>query len=105
MITAIVQIPLAKPMSVDEAARTFETTAPRYQNVRGLIRKYYLRSDDGRRAGGVYLWESRVLAEAFHNGDWEARVKEVYGAAPELSWFDTPVIVDNLAGGVITKAA
>ena len=69
--------------------------------MQGLIRKYYLRSEDGRRAGGVYLWETRAAAEAVYNGEWKARVKTLYGSEPEISWFDTPVIVDNEAGGII----
>ncbi len=57
MITAIVQFALPAPVSLQEATRMFESTAPKYQNLLGLIRKYYLRSEDGRTAGGVYLWE------------------------------------------------
>ena len=33
------------------------------------MRKYYLRSEDGHRAGGVYLWETRVAAEAVYNAE------------------------------------
>jgi hypothetical protein len=32
-------------------------------------------------------------------------VKHLYGSEPEITWFDTPVIVDNQPGGTITKAA
>ena len=74
MITAIVQFDLPKPMSLEEAARTFEPTAPKYKSLPGLVRKYYLRSEDGRRAGGVYLWETRAAAEAVYNGEWKSRV-------------------------------
>jgi heme-degrading monooxygenase HmoA len=105
MITAIVQFSLPKPISLEEAARTFESSAPKYQRLPGLVRKYYLRSEDGHRAGGVYLWQTRAAAEAIYNGEWRARVKQLYGSEPEISWFDTPVIVDNEAGGAITKAA
>jgi heme-degrading monooxygenase HmoA len=105
MITAVVQFALPKSVSLEEAARIFESSAPKYKNLPGLIRKYYLRSEDGRRAGGVYLWESKAAAEAVYNGEWRARVKQLYGGEPEIAWFDTPVIVDNLAGGAITKAA
>jgi hypothetical protein len=105
MITAIVQFSLPKPITLEEAARTFESTAPNYQGLRGLVRKYYLRGEDGCHAGGVYLWETRSAAEAVYNSEWKARVKQVYGSEPEISWFDTPVIVDNQAGGTITKAA
>jgi hypothetical protein len=104
MITAVVQIPLPKPVSSEEAARAFELTAPNYQGLRGLVRKYYLRSEDGRRVGGVYLWETRAAAEAVYSIDWMARVQKLYGAEPEISWFETPVIVDNNAGGTISKA-
>ena len=97
MITAIVQFSLPKPISLEEAARAFKSTAPKYQGLQGLVRKYYLRSEDGRRAGGVYLWETRTAAEAVYNGEWKARVKQLYGSEPEISWFDTPVIVDNQA--------
>ena len=105
MITAIVQFQLPAPISLEEAARTFELSAPKYKNLPGLIRKYYLRSEDGARAGGVYLWETRQAAEAVYSGEWRARVKQLYGSEPDIAWFDTPVIVDNLAGGAITKAA
>src|SRR3984957_15706755 len=104
MITAIVQFSLPKPINLEEAARAFESTAPKYQGLQGLVRKYYLLSEDGRRAGGVYLWETRAAAVAVYNGEWKARVKQLYGSEPEISWFDTPVIVDNQAGGAITKA-
>lgn len=105
MITAIVQFALPKPITLEEAARTFESSAPKYANLPGLIRKYYLLSEDGRRAGGVYLWETRAAAEAVYNGEWKARVEQLYGSTPEIAWFDTPVVVDNQAGGEITKAA
>jgi len=56
-------------------------------------------------AGGVYLWESRAAAEQVYSGEWRERVTKLYGNAPQVTYFDTPVIVDNSAGGAITKAA
>jgi hypothetical protein len=105
MITAVVQFKLPSPISLEEAARRFESSAPKYQNLPGLVRKYYIRSQDGARAGGVYLWETKAAAEAVYTGEWKARVEALYGSTPEIAWFDTPVIVDNSAGGEITKAA
>ncbi len=104
MITAIVQFALPQPVSLEEAQRMFESTAPKYRNLPGLVRKYYLRSEDGRSAGGVYLWESKAAAEKVYSGEWRERVAKLYGNAPQVSYFDTPVIVDNAAGAV-TKAA
>ena len=105
MITTIVQFELPAALTLDEATRRFETSAPKYQNLAGLIRKYYIRSEDGRTAGGVYLWESRQAAARVYTGEWRERVEKLYGAKPQITWFDTPVVVDNLAGGAITKAA
>ena len=105
MITTLVQFQLPSPISLAEATRRFESSAPKYQNLPGLIRKYYIRSEDGRVAGGIYLWETRADAEHVYDGEWRARVEQLYGAKPAITWFDSPVVVDNLAGGSITKAA
>ena len=103
MITALVQFQLPTAITLEEATRRFETSAPKYQNLAGLIRKYYIRSEDGRVAGGIYLWASRQAAERVYDAQWRARVGELYGAQPTITWFDTPVIVDNSTAG--TKAA
>ena len=63
MITAIVHFPLPAPLTLEEATEVFRSTAPIYRNVPGLVRKVYLLSEDGRTAGGVYLWETRAAAE------------------------------------------
>lgn len=98
MITAVVQFALSVPVSLDEATKMFEATAPKYKNLPGLVRKYYLHSEDGRKAGGVYLWESKAAAEKVYSGEWKARVKLLYGSEPEIVYFDTPIVVDNTAG-------
>ncbi len=105
MITAVVQFQLPAPISLDEAARRFESSAPKYRNLPGLIRKYYIRSQDGRVAGGIYLWDTQAAADKVYSGEWRERVEKLYGGKPQITYFDTPVIVDNLAGGTITKAA
>ncbi|MCG6204328.1 YdhR family protein [Rhodopseudomonas sp. HC1] len=105
MITTIVQFALSEPISLEDAAQRFKGSAPKYQKMPGLIRKYYIRAEDGRSAGGVYLWESRQAAEAVYAGEWRTRVAQLYGAEPVIAWFDSPVIVDNTAGGAITTAA
>jgi hypothetical protein len=67
MVTAFVQftIPGTKPKEV------FMSTAPKYQQAPGLIRKYYLLSEDGGTAGGVYLWRSREDAESLYTEETE----------------------------------
>lgn len=93
MITALVQFPLPKSMSLKDAKAAFESTAPNYKGLPGLVRKYYLFGDG--MGGGCYLWESREAAEKVYTAEWRERLTRKYGAAPNVTYFETPVIVDN----------
>jgi hypothetical protein len=63
MITAFVQFRLPQPVTPERAKDIFLSTAPKYRGTPGLLRKYYVLSQDGTTAGGVYLWQSRQDAE------------------------------------------
>jgi len=101
MITAIIQFGLSEPFNREKAREVFSSTAPKYQQIEGLIRKYYLLSDNGRTAGGVYLWESRTAAEKLYTDDWKRFIREKYGSEPLVTYFECPVVVDNLLGEII----
>lgn len=101
MITALIQFKIPKAMSVEQAKEVFLSTAPKYQNARGLIRKYYLLSEDGGTVGGAYLWKSKSDAEGFYTAAWKKFVLEKYGAEPVITYFHSPVVVDNLLREVI----
>jgi hypothetical protein len=103
MITAIATFRLPNRLTVDEARSIFESTAPRYQSQPGLIRKYYVLSEDGMTAGGVYLWKSRQAADALYSDAWRAFVTERYGAPPQVVYMESPVIVDNTTGQIIVE--
>jgi len=94
MIVAIVRFPVPGGLTPEAARDAFRASAPSYQNLPGLHRKYYLRTHDGAGAGGVYLWESRAAAEAVYTDEWRRRLTERYGAAPEVEYLDCPVIVE-----------
>ncbi len=95
MITAIVNFDLPEGMTADQAREMFEASAPRYESVPGLVRKYYLYDAGTRTGGGVYLWKDRESAEALYEGGWRETIRERFGNSPRIAWFDTPVIVDN----------
>jgi hypothetical protein len=97
---ALVQFRLTTPVTPEEARALFEATAERYLGYPGLVRKSYFRDDDGRVVGAIYEWQSRAAGEALYDAAWRARVAAHYGAEPELSWLETPVVVDNLAGEI-----
>jgi hypothetical protein len=93
----VVQFDLPK-RSEDDAIKGGASTAPTYRDLgkKGLIRKDYLNGDAG--TGGVYLWESRAAAEAWFTAERLAELTRRFGARPRLTWYDTPVTVDNLRG-------
>jgi len=101
MITTLVQIKLSETLSPNKAQDIFATTAPKYLEIQGLIRKYYLLSEDGETAGGIYLWESRKAAEMLYTEEWKKFILQKYGSEPSVTYFYSPVIVDNLLGEII----
>ena len=101
MITAIVQFKLPQPINREKGQEIFLSTAPKYREVPGLLRKYYLLSTDGQTAGGVYLWKSREQAEQLYTAEWRKFILEKYGSDPSVTYYESPVIVDNLTGEII----
>ena len=102
MITAITTFRLPKPITREEARTIFLSTAPKYQGAPGPIRKVYVLSEDGNTAGGIYLWNSRVEAEAMYTESWKAFVREKYGTDPSVMYFNSPVVVDNVTHEILS---
>lgn len=91
----VVQFDLPK-RTEEQAAKGGASTAPIYRGLanRGLIRKDYLNGESG--TGGVYLWDSRELAEAWFSEERIAELTKRFGIRLRLTWYDTHVTVDNL---------
>ena len=103
MITVITEFMMPRPMTLEEARRIFSSTAPNYQDVQGLFRKTYIFSEDGKTLGGVYFWNSRQEAEAMFTEEWRAFVRGKYATDPKVTYFESPVIVDNVAQQIISE--
>ncbi|HVX98271.1 MAG TPA: monooxygenase [Pseudorhodoplanes sp.] len=101
MITTITTFTLPRPITREQARSIFLSTAPKYRGVRGLLRKSYVLSEDGGTAGGIYLWNSRPEAEAMFTESWRAFVREKYGTDPVVTYFDSPVVVDNVTQEIL----
>ena len=102
MISVIVQFKLPKPITKGEARQTFLSTAPKYEGLSGLIRKYYILSEDGGTAGGIYLWNSKEDSDRLYTEAWRSFVTEKYGTEPSLTYFECPIVIDNLSHQVLT---
>jgi hypothetical protein len=103
MITALVQIQNIKSLSRQKVKELASESAPRYQPVQGLIRKYYILSEDGKTAGGVYLWKSRGDAERLYTEEWKKHLEEIYGSMPSINYFQSYVVVDNKIGEIVEE--
>lgn len=104
MIVTIVTFHLQKPATLADITRTFQSTAPKYQGVPGLLRKNYFMSEDGRRAGGIYVWRSREDAERLYTPEWASFVESKYGTPPKIEYLHSPVMVDNREGSINVAA-
>jgi hypothetical protein len=103
MITVIAEFKLPQPISSRTAQEIFLGTAPKYQGMPGLIRKYYFLTPDGTKAGGIYLWQSRDDADRLYTNEWKSFVHNKYGSDPTLTYLDSPVVVDNVLDEIISE--
>ena len=93
---AIVRFPAPTRIPREKLHAVLEEAVPRYQGIPGLHRKYFM--GNASFGGGVYEWESRAAARAFYNEQWRERLRTVYGALPQVEYFDLHAVVDNDAG-------
>ena len=96
MTTSITRFPLPAGLVRETNEQALKNVAPEFKTVPGLLRKYFLLSADGRTCGGVYLWTSLAEARAFSEGPLRAMVRGKFSVEPEISYYDTPVIVENV---------
>jgi hypothetical protein len=100
MIVAFVSFKVSEDVNLDQARAIFKEIAGAYLDTPGLIRKYFLISDEHVGAG-VYLWENRDAAEKLYNGPvWAPRIRELYGVDPDIKWFHCPVIAETMQGQI-----
>lgn len=97
MIIAVVQIPMP-PRSKADAIAAQVKSAPTFRALadKGLLRKDYLNGATG--GGGVYQWASREAAEAWYTPAWFEQATKTFGARPVVTYYETYVTVDNVAG-------
>jgi hypothetical protein len=102
MTTAIIQYSLPPGAPVDAIKSGFLEVAPFFQGPPGLLRKYFLLSADGATGGGVYLWTSRQTARDFSEGTIRPMIKEKFHVEPSITYFETPVVVDNVSSEILS---
>ncbi len=102
MITEIVTFKLPANCEREEVFAAFDKTAKIWSENPDLVRKNYLYDAEAGIAGGVYLWKEKTHALKWHGEEFRQRVKDLYGATPTSQFFETPIVVDNIAGDITT---
>jgi hypothetical protein len=100
LVTVFSKYPLRPGLDRETALKEIQETIHVYKGRDGVIRKYICLDWDNRVGYGVYLWNDREKAKAFYDFARPIIARQV-GAEPEIMFFDTPIIVDNLTGEVI----
>ena len=100
MITVIVYFKLPDGMTREEIISKFEQTTQKWRDNRDLISKNYLIDLDSGIAGGVFLWNQKMHAEIWLGAEFKKMIKENYGGEPTIQFFETPIVVDNIAGNI-----
>lgn len=98
--TCLIRFPLPDSMSAEQARARFRAVAKDFANPEGLLRKYFLLTEDGRTSVGIYVWATRENAAAFNEETLRGRIRGVYGVEPEIEYLETIVEVDNIAGEI-----
>ncbi len=95
-VVVSIAVPAGLPRAKVESL--FQQQATGFKALPGLKQKYFTVTEDGRRAGGIYLWTDAAAARAFFSENWRAEVAAAYGSAAELTWFDAPLVIQGPAG-------
>ena len=101
MITSITRFQLPPGISTQAVKKGFVEVAPKFKHPAGLLRKYFLISEDGKTGGGVYLWNSMEEARSFSEGVMRPMIRDRFKVEPSIEYYDAPVIVDNVTSEII----
>ena len=106
MITAVVTFKIPPGVTREQWMQQTRTVASRFQTIPGLIRKNFLFDEARGIGGGVYTWESRAAADKVYaeGGPWREAIRTLYGVDPEITIYETPVIVDTAVDEIQTAA-
>ncbi len=101
MVVTQTNFKLSSEFTRERARQVFSDAGPKFLGMNGLVRKYFMLTEDGSRASSIYLWEDRSYPEAFYTDEWYDFIEEKYGHRPSVSYFHCPVIVDNLTDQIL----
>jgi len=103
MITSITRFQLPSGISTEAVKAGFMEVAPNFKHPPGLLRKYFIISEDGKTGGGVYLWNSMEEARTFSEGVLRKMIRDKFQVEPSIEYYEAPVVVDNITSEIIVE--
>ena len=101
MTTSITRFQLPSGIPTEAVKNGFLEVAPKFKHPSGLLRKYFLISEDGKTGGGVYLWNSMEEARTFSEAVLRSMIRDKFQVEPSIEYYDAPVVVDNVTSEII----
>lgn len=102
MIMEIVEFDRPEGFSDADLLEDARSTIPRWLGYPGLVRKHFV--TDGPKVMGVYVWQTRDMAETAHDAEWIAGFETRTGVMPHIRYFDMFMMIDNVTGEVTPSA-
>jgi hypothetical protein len=93
-VVTLVTLPTPASTTREQTLRGFEAEMAIEHRAPGLMRRYAIITGDGR-FGGVYLWRDEAAANRWFDAAWRRKVNELYGSAPQVEWFDAPILMPS----------
>ena len=99
-IVAIVRVPVPRFAPKWLVRRKMRATIDLYSSIPGLEFKLFTFEKDSGDFGGIYTWRDRGSADEWFNPEWFERVRRERGSEADVRFFEAPVSIDNVTGGV-----
>jgi len=65
-------------LPLDELERRYKERLPQFQELPGLLQKYYIRDEAKDEWGGIYLWDSEASLQEYLASDLRESIPAVY---------------------------
>ena len=98
MITALVLYDLPETIGLEECRAHFTKISPDFLDVADLVSKQFICMEDGKTAGGVYMWKNQEAAKSFYSGPWLDGIRARYGNDPRITFFETLAFTEISTG-------
>ena len=83
-------IKLKSNLTEEELLNKARERAPQFEEIPGLVQKYYVKTGQPGQYGGIYVWDSPESLQSFRTSDLAKSIPEAYEIteAPDIEIMD-----------------